>query len=194
MENRHLASAEQLNVRQTPQHLEIVFYGIIVAFLVFFFIVEALVKKYKPLIGHETSATILLGIIFSFTYYRVNGQTFEEYNSFKFKPNVFFNFVLPLIIFNSGFNMKQKKFFLNLGNIMITGICVTFVCFVIYSAATYFAITRLDLTMTRYVTGPGLGVPETLPIEIPFMTILMFTALVCSSDVVAAVSIVDYEA
>ena len=33
-----------------------------------------------------------------------------------------------------------------------------------------------------------------IPIEIDFMRLLLFTALLCSSDVVAAVSIVSYEA
>jgi len=90
--------------------------------------------------------------------------------------------------------MRQKKFFTNLGNIMITGLCVTFVCFAIYSAATYFVLKHMNLTMSRYVDNlnPGALMPETYTIEMSFMAILMFTSLLCSSDVVAAVSIIDF--
>ena len=49
--------------------------------------------------------------------------------------------MLPPLVFNSGFSMRRKKFFENLGNIMIFGLVVTLVCFVIYSAASVGAIT-----------------------------------------------------
>jgi len=102
---------------------------------------------------------------------------------------VFFDIILPPIIFNSGFNMKRKKFFANLGNILITGLGVTFVCFALYSGATYWVVNYMDLNMTRYTP-----VVETIPIVLPTMSMLLFTSLLCSSDVVAAVSIVEYEA
>jgi NhaP-type Na+/H+ or K+/H+ antiporter len=102
---------------------------------------------------------------------------------------LFFDIILPPIIFNSGFNMKRKKFFANLGNILITGLGVTFVCFALYSGATYWVVNYMDLHMTRYTP-----VVETIPIVLPTMSMLLFTSLLCSSDVVAAVSIVEYEA
>lgn len=52
-------------------------------------------------------------------------------------------------MFNAGFNMKRKKFFANLGNIMITGLGVTFVCFTIYSVAMLYFL-KTEPTMTRY--------------------------------------------
>lgn len=107
---------------------------------------------------------------------------------------MFFNLIFPPIVFNSGFNMRQRKFFYNIGNIMITGLGVTFVCFAIYSLATYYVVKKLNLTMTRYVDNlnPGAPMPETYPIEMSGMAIIMFTSLLCSSDVVAAVSIIDF--
>ena len=42
--------------------------------------------------------------------------------------------------------------------------------------------------MTNYVDG------RTQPVSIPIMHLLLFTSLLCSSDVVAAVSIVDEKA
>lgn len=55
--------------------------------------------------------------------------------------------ILPPIIFNSGFSMKRKKFFENIGNIMIFGLVVTLVCFVIYSGASYLVLDNFDLMM-----------------------------------------------
>lgn len=165
-------------------------------FLVFFFVVGALMEKYKPKLGHETAATVILGVVFSVTFYYLHGENVEDYEIYKFKPAVFFDFILPPIIFNSGFNMKRKKFFANLGNILITGLGVTFVCFALYSAATYYVVNYMDLTMTRYtnVLDPSAPETETVKIVLPFMNLLLFTSLLCSSDVVAAVSIVEYEA
>lgn len=100
-------------------------------------------------------------------------------------------------MFNAGFNMKRKKFFANLGNIMITGLGVTFVCFFLYSAASYYVINYTDIYMTRYSNDlQPVGSPDTLSVlvRVPTMTLLLFTSLLCSSDVVAAVSIVDYDA
>jgi len=85
--------------------------------------------------------------------------------------------------------MKRKKFFANLGNIMIFGLVVTLVCFVIYTSASYFALQTFDLQMMMF------GEPSTQTrIQIPLMQLMLFTSLLCSSDVVAAVSIVDYNA
>ena len=65
---------------------------------------------------------------------------------------------------------------------------MTFVCFSLFSIATYLSIEYMGLEMTNYHDG------QTMKIELPIMKMLLFTALLCSSDVVAAVSIVSYEA
>ena len=85
--------------------------------------------------------------------------------------------------------MRRKKFFQNIGNIAIFGLGVTFVCFALYSAASFAAIKYFDLEMVNYHDDSG-----SVKIDIEIMRILLFTALLCSSDVVAAVSIVSYEA
>jgi NhaP-type Na+/H+ or K+/H+ antiporter len=46
--------------------------------------------------------------------------------------------------------------------------------------------------MTKYVTEDG--IPVTQKVELSIMSMLLFTSLLCSSDVVAAVSIVDFNA
>ena len=161
-------------------------------FLLFFFVMEALNHKYKPLIGHETCATVVLGIVWSIFFYKYAGPNPHTIELYSFSHSAFFDFLLPPIIYNSGFNMRRRSFFSNLGNVMIFGLGVTFFCFVLYSVCSYLVLTNMDLTMTKYVTEDG--VPVTQKVELSIMSMLLFTSLLCSSDVVAAVSIVDYEA
>ena len=85
--------------------------------------------------------------------------------------------------------MRQKKFFQNLGNISIFGIAVTFVCFAVYSAVTWALLSVEAFTMTNYSEDASLS----KPLKLNFLPMLLFTSLLCSSDVVAAVSIVSYK-
>jgi len=161
--------------------------------MILFFVGASLVERYKPIIGHETGITIAIGMIFSYLFWLAYGNT--QRNSFKFSQEVFFEFLLPPVIFNSGYTMRKKKFFNNLGNILIFGLFVTFTCFAIYSYFTWYMINEWDLLQTNnYALDHGIDVgPNPAPVKVSTMKILLITALLCSSDVVAAVSIVDYK-
>lgn len=170
-----------------------VFLATFIALMVFFFVGAGIVEKFKPAVGHETGTTILLGMLCSYCFWQMYGTS--KAKAFTFSHEAFFDFYLPPVIFNSGFNMRKKKFFQNLGNIFIFGLFVTFTCFAIYSVATWYLINHMEFTMTNYY---GLEHPEEdigqnpFPVQVDTMKILLITALLCSSDVVAAVSIVDY--
>jgi NhaP-type Na+/H+ or K+/H+ antiporter len=174
------------------EHIQLTFYVFFLSFLIFFFFMEGLIHKVKPLIGHQTVATIVLGLIWSVFWYYKEGHSEEVLKIFEFSHSAFFDFLLPPIIYNSGFNMKRKSFFTNLGNVMIFGLGVTLFCFIEYSAFSYIALESYEFEMTKYVTEDG--VPITKKVEYSIMNLLLFTSLLCSSDVVAAVSIVDFEA
>ena len=74
------------------------------------------------------------------------------------------------------------------------GLGVTFVCFTIYSVLSYVVIKYGGLEMVNYSLNNDDKDGGPIPIDIDIMKLLLFTALLCSSDVVAAVSIVSYEA
>ena len=135
---------------QNPEEEEeiVEFYVMIFAVMVFFFITAALNERYKPRCGHQTSYAIILGVILSCILYAILGS--ERSNLYKFKEGAFFDFLLPPIILNSGFNMRRKKFFQNIGNIAIFGLGVTFFCFALYSVLSYVAIQYGDLKMINY--------------------------------------------
>lgn len=115
--------------------------------MLFFFVGSAIIEKLKPRYGHETGYTIIFGVVISLIIYAsVNDRVA---NTFQFSSNLFFNFFLPPIIFNSGFTMRKKKFFNNLGNVAIFGLGVTLVCFVIYSALSV-VIKNMEPTIYNY--------------------------------------------
>lgn len=118
--------------------------------MLFFFIVSGAQEKFHPSIGHETSYTIILGIIISLILW-FSTPTSSIADHFKFNSNFFLNFMLPPLIFNSGYTMHKKKFFENLGNISIFGLCTTIVCFIIYGIGGV-AIINIGIEMTNYST------------------------------------------
>ena len=132
--------------------------------MVFFFFGMAVIEKYKPPYGHETAATVVLGIIVSCLVFAIKGPELEV--AWHFSSDLFFDWFLPPIILNSGFNMHKKQFFRNLGNVSIFGIFVTFVCFGIYSVLTW-AVLKLDLQMENYYAQnhPGELIPGQLPVD-----------------------------
>jgi sodium/hydrogen exchanger-like protein 6/7/sodium/hydrogen exchanger 8 len=90
--------------------------------------------------------------------------------------------------------MRKKKFFQNLGNITIFGIFITFVTFFFYSVGTFIVVEYFEIEMTNYYAlEHGIDVGENpRPFTMNVMRICVVAALLCSTDVVAAVSIVDY--
>jgi hypothetical protein len=163
--------------------------------LLFFFICAAAGEKFKPKIGHETTYTVILGLVISVVlWYACGGPNGNESlsSTFKFSPTFFMDFMLPPLVFNAGYTMRKKKFFDNLGNIGMNGLFVTILCFIIYGLGGIF-IVSLDLTMTNYSDNNRLGEDTGKLIDVGVFQSLLFAGLLCSSDVVAAVSIVDYE-
>lgn len=84
--------------------------------------------------------------------------------------------------------MRRKKFFENLGNILIFGLAVTLVCFIIYTGLSWIVLKYMNLHMRQHVEE------RYEPVSLTVLQLMLFTSLLCSSDVVAAVSIVDYNA
>jgi len=163
--------------------------------LLFFFICASAAEKYKPACGHETTYTVILGLVISIIlWFACGGPQGDDSlsSTFKFSSSFFMDFMLPPLVFNAGYTMRKKKFFDNLGNISMNGLCVTIFCFIIYGIGGIFLVS-LDLTMVNYSENNQLGEDTSKPISVTVFQSLLFAGLLCSSDVVAAVSIVDYE-
>ena len=88
-------------------HME--FYLMLFILMLFFFVMAAINEKFKPRCGHQTSYTIIFGVLISIVLWYGFGNSRTAI--YKFDQNIFFDFLLPPIILSSGFNMRRKKFF-----------------------------------------------------------------------------------
>ena len=78
-----------------PEHLRLIFYIFFLFFLIFFFVMEGLIHKTQPIIGHQTVFTILLGLIWSVFWYYHAGHDEHTLKTFEFSQSAFFDFLLP---------------------------------------------------------------------------------------------------
>ena len=100
-------------------------------------------EQNRPKFGHTTGIIVMLGIFFSFCIYKLAESNKEEkliLDDLRFSEQLFFDLILPLIVFPSGYNMRRKKFFKNIGTIMKFGFLGTILCFSIYTAMCYGAL------------------------------------------------------
>ena len=80
----------------------------------------------------------------------------------KFNDDLFFYFVLPPIVFASGFNMYRKKFFANIQNIVLFGVIGTFIAFGSFSGLTIAYTKWFGLKQYTYDSATGGWIETTL--------------------------------
>ena len=100
---------------------------------------------------------------------------------------VLFDFGLPFILYASGYNMRRRRFFDDINNITMFGVLSTVLCFVILSLTTIAAFNWKWI----YKFGEA-GEDHTL-VNMPSIEITLLCAMLCSSDIIAAVSLVKYK-
>ena len=119
---------------------------IIFLLLLIYVIGGGYMEKIHCKFGHETGIAILLGLAISGIAYSTSSQVTTD---FTFDGTLFFYICLPPIIFASGFNMRRKRFFENIGYIVLFGVLGTIITFVVFSALT-FAFFKAGI-MYKYV-------------------------------------------
>lgn len=119
---------------------------------------------------------------------RYSGGEDNKYMSmFEFNEELFFYVCLPPIIFASGFNMHRGDFFANLKMVMVFGVIGTIVSFTMFSLMTIKITEMYPMEAFNGTTGKW----EALAMEA--REIVLMSSLLCSSDVIAAVSLVSYD-
>ena len=81
--------------------------------------------------------------------------------------------------------MRRKKFFRNIGTIMKFGFLGTLVCFAIYTGMCYGA---LQAGWLKRKDQDG----NMVELDMGMFEVLSICALLCSSDVIAAISMINY--
>ena len=111
--------------------------------LLLYVILGGLIEHKKVKFGHETGVALILGLMVSAGLH-FSSKTLD----IKFDGTIFFYVCLPPIIFASGFNMRRKKFFQNIGYVLIFGIFGTIVTFFAFTLLTFGAMQTKFIYMS----------------------------------------------
>ena len=133
---------------------------IVLLLLMVYMIFEAYKHKAGIVFGHEASLVCLTGLAVS-ACAQWQGTT-EFHNLMSFNDDLFFYFVLPPIVFSSGFNMYRKKFFANIKNIVLFGVIGTFIAFGTFSGLTILYCKKFGLKQFTYDHDQGVWIETTL--------------------------------
>ena len=97
-----------------------------------------LLRKFKIKCIHESGITMITAILITLLAKQFLPDS-NFFKGFQFNDVFFFTFVLPLMIFSVGYNLRRDLFFKNFRYIAIFSISGTFITFFIISLFTYIA-------------------------------------------------------
>ncbi|KAJ8759661.1 hypothetical protein K2173_009745 [Erythroxylum novogranatense] len=138
--------------------------------LVLSFVLGHVLRRHKIYYLPEASASLLIGLIVG-GLANVSDTETSIRAWFNFHEEFFFLFLLPPIIFQSGFSLSPKPFFSNFGAIVTFAILGTFIASIVTGVLVY------------------LGGLMFLMYRLPFVECLMFGALISATDPVTVLSI-----
>ena len=108
-----------------------------VILLVLYVIAAPIFEKIHFHYMHESGVVMLLGIAITLTFkFFIHSLDFTT--SLAFSDKIFFTFVLPLIIFGAGYNLKKRQFFKYFTYIFLLGVVGTLIAFSWVAPLTYF--------------------------------------------------------
>lgn len=122
---------------------------------------------------HESGIIMILGLLIGVIANMFSSTSVTK--NLSFNDEVFFNFVLPPIIFSAGYNLKKKSFFTFFFYIVTFGIFGTLVSFGAVSSLTYIS-NKMNLFS---------------PFNLNLKQILLFSSVIASTDTVAALTFIS---
>ena len=146
-------------------------FGLIVIFVVG----GGYMQHKKASFGNETGIVLTLGLIISVMlhYLPSDGQSID----ISFNGDVFFYVCLPPIIFSSAFNMRRRRFFRNIGYVLLFGVVGTIIVFFTFAGLTYGMTSGGGLKMYRQdLTGKIVE----MTINLKLSECFVLSALLCS--------------
>ncbi|KAI5062725.1 hypothetical protein GOP47_0023264 [Adiantum capillus-veneris] len=157
------AAGDQQQIASVSILLQIVMLGLA-------FVLGHVLRRHKFYYLHEASASLLIGLIVGGIANISNTEeSFRKW--FNFRDEFFFLFLLPPIIFYSGFSLHPKPFFSNFGAIITFAILGTFIASMVTGILVY------------------LGGVLFLMYKLPFQESLLFGAIVSATDPVTVLAI-----
>ncbi|KAK9676462.1 hypothetical protein RND81_11G078900 [Saponaria officinalis] len=138
--------------------------------LVLSFVLGHVLRRHKFYYLPEASASLLIGLVVG-GLANISDTESSIRDWFNFHEEFFFLFLLPPIIFQSGFILAPKPFFSNFGAIVTFAILGTFIASILTGLLVY------------------LGGVTFLMYRLPFIECMMFGALISSTDPITVLAI-----
>lgn len=157
------ATGDQQQIASASILLQIVTLGLA-------FVLGHVLRRHKIYYLHEASASLLIGLIVG-GIANISNKEENFRRWFNFREEFFFLFLLPPIIFYSGFSLHPKPFFSNFGAIITFAIFGTFIAAMVTGILVY------------------LGGVLFLMYKLPFQESLLFGAIVSATDPVTVLAI-----
>lgn len=125
---------------------------VLVLMLSLYITIGPLLKRLKVRFIYSSGVTMIVGILITLLakLYKPDSN-FSQ--GFQFNNVFFFTFVLPLIIFSAGYNLRRDLFFKNFRFIALFSFIGTFVSFFLISFFTYFASEHEFFSLTHFSIG-----------------------------------------
>lgn len=169
----------------SSEHTQTIVYVIFLCVIIFFVVMGSYMESKHFIFGHETTVIILVGMLVSWIVARFNHDEGERL-VFQFNAGIFFDFMLPCILFAAGYNMRRREFFKNFTNIVKFGIFGSIFTFAFYVLMTKLLFISVDMTMY----DPK--VKDFVPFDLSWIEIMLVCSILVSSDIIAAMSILNF--
>ena len=175
---RNLVEETPINQNQpvkAPSSSNLSYKGVVaIIILIFYTIAEPIFKKLNFHYLHESGICMIVGMIIALISKYV-GNISDSLNNFvTFDDEMFFNIVLPPIIFSAGYNLKKRAFFKYFFYIIAFGIFVTLISFGTVSTLIHYS------NKWNFFT----------PFKLDNKLILLFASVIASTDTVAAMTFI----
>ncbi|CAH8557216.1 unnamed protein product [Schistosoma turkestanicum] len=152
-------------------HITVMLFLLAVVFIKIAYHYIPYVSSYVP----ESFILILIGIVFGAIVRYGIDQGSTKITSWKFTPEIFFNYLLPPIILESAYGLYNRTFSEYLGTVMLFAVLGTIFNFLI-----------IGFVMYGLFIGGAFGYPE---ITVDLSSFLLFSSLIVAIDPVAVLAI-----
>ena len=153
--------------------------------LVFYIILGPLLKKCKIKMIKPSGIIMILGILITLIPKAKNPDS-SFYKGFQFNQNLFFTFILPLIIFSSAYNSKIESILKYLRHILLFSISGTIFSFIFITVITFCLNNQKFFTIEIPSKDDGEKIIASLNLNL--FEILQFSAAIIASDSVITLS------
>lgn len=145
---------------------------------------------------HESGMCMIIGLVFSCLNYFYNPFGSDITTMIPFNEEIFFNLILPPIIFSAGYNLKRKGFYKYFLYIISFGLLGTIINFLLVTPITYicnkynfFYVTHIGKKF-QYMVDANPDIYNQ-PIKFEFTEILLFASVISATDTVAALTFIN---